>query len=107
MVESRTLGGCGKNSTRPARSSPRALKRNTFSATYGTTEELAEKVPFLASGVTPAAKAGTENKLVVAAVNRCATQNQARHCATQNQVRHRVFHQPVKPLRNQIGRAHV
>ena len=27
-------------------------------------------------GVTSAAKAGTENKLVVAAVNRCATQNQ-------------------------------
>jgi hypothetical protein len=42
---------------------------------------------FLRRTVTSAAKAGAENKPVIAAVNRCATQNQ---------VQHRVFPQPVR-----------
>jgi len=41
------------------------------------------------------AKAGSENKSVIAAVNRCATQNQERdavnHCATQTKCNHQVF----------------
>ncbi len=45
--------------------------------------------PWCAGRLTSAAKADSENKPVIAAVNRCATQNQ---------VRHRSFPQPVKPM---------
>ena len=57
------------------------------------------KTPVLTHTLRPLIEVGE----LSAAVNRCATQNQARYCATQNQVRHRVFHQPVKPLRNPQG----
>ena len=41
---------------------------------------------------TSAAKAADEDKAVMAAVNRCATQNQ---------VQHQLFPQPVKPLQSE------
>src|SRR5271157_3700982 len=56
--------------------------------------------------LTSAAKAGTETKPLIAAVNHCDTQNQVQHrlfpqavkrCATQNQVQHRLFQHSVRP----------
>jgi hypothetical protein len=59
-----------------ARSRPQALKRgHIFNDLTARLNGLRKKYLSRRS-VTSAAKAGTENKLVVAAVNRCATQNQ-------------------------------
>jgi hypothetical protein len=49
------------------------------------------KNPFSIRILTSAAKAGTEKKPVIAAVNRCATQNQ---------VQQRLFQQPVKRIQD-------
>jgi hypothetical protein len=51
------------------------------------------KKSFPYRGLTSAAKAEFEDKAVIAAVNRCATQNQVQH---QNQVQYRSFPQPLK-----------
>jgi hypothetical protein len=76
------------NGASSGESGPQGLKPAFLLALGGTTEEGAEKLPSRGEGVTSAAKAVDENKPVIAAVNRCAAQNQ---------VQHRFFPQPVKP----------
>jgi hypothetical protein len=68
---------------------PSGAKARVLSGLNGTAEQLAEKVHSVPQS---AAKADTENTPVIAAVNRCATQNQ---------VQRRVFLQLVKPCPTQ------
>jgi hypothetical protein len=66
----------------------------------GTAEQFADKTRG-ARGSPSAAKAAGESKPVIAAVNRCATQNQAiaavNGCATQTQMRNRFFLRSMEP----------
>jgi hypothetical protein len=54
---------------------PQGLKPAFLASASATAEQAAEKV-LLVDSLTSAAKAGTENKPVIAAIKRCATQNQ-------------------------------
>jgi hypothetical protein len=79
------------NAFRLGRVVPQGLKPAFFLEQATRLNSLRKKY-FLCRSLTSAAKADTENAPVIAAVNRCATQNP---------VQHRVFPQAVKPCRTQ------
>src|ERR1017187_9058240 len=103
----KTGGGAGAYAEGAAAASQsiRALHDSIFidsikKALGGTAEQFADKTRG-ARGSPSAAKAAGESKPVIAAVNRCATQNQAiaavNGCATQTQMRNRFFLRSMEP----------